>query len=160
MVLQLIKISCELDNLDSFEVPEDHDFIFDIELGISELRKNVKFTVQTEEEIPNSRGVANIVLKIDKNSFASIRAEPLPKIVKRELCFSDSGKYVALLALECRGCEVKAWKPTGYYKATTSHGTVFEEVDLSSGEWYDVDKETNEPVSITNVQTSIEVYRK
>jgi hypothetical protein len=160
MVIQLVHVTCEIENLHSFVIPEDHEFIFDVELSSSEIRQNVKFTLLNEEEIPNSRGVANLIFKIDKNAYASIKAELLPKTVKRELNSDDSNREVAVLALDCRGCEVRAWKPTGFYRAVSAQGTVFDDVDLSTGEWYDVDPETNEPVSITNVRTSIDVYRK
>lgn len=34
-------------------------------------------------------------------------------------------------------------------------GTVFNEVDLSEGEWYDVDEKTNDEVSIIDVKWEI-----
>lgn len=160
MVVQLLNIACELENVQHLRIPEDHEFVLDIEVGPGEIRRGVIFSRENQVDIPSSRGTANLVLKIDKNSFASLSVCDLPKTIRPELCASDSEKLVPILAIECRGCEVKAWKPTGFYVAQSTQGAIFEEVDLSTGEWYDVDAEANEPVSITNVRTSIEPHRK
>ena len=159
MVVQLLCLKCDLDNIDSFSIPEDHEWILNVNVG-GELREGVRFSTQNEVEIPNSRGTANLVIKIDKNAYASITVEPLPKIVRTEFGSEDAGKPVPLLAVDCRGCEIEGWAATGFYTAKSVSGTVFENVDLSEKEWYDVDIETNEPVSITNVETSVQSHRK
>jgi hypothetical protein len=161
MVVQLIQISCDLENLESFRIPVDHEWTFDLRLtSDDEVCKNVTLTTEDVQGIPNSRGSANLILSAGKNNYATITVEALPKVVNAEFGANESGKQVVVLALDCRGCEIIAWKPTGFYEAVSTAGTTFGEVDLSECEWYDVDPETNEPVSITNVVTSIVNYKK
>jgi hypothetical protein len=159
MVLKLLSLKCELDNIESLSVPEDHEWILNVNVG-GELRQGVRFSTQNDIEIPNSRGTTNLVIKMDKNAYASITVEALQKTVKTEITSEDSGKSVPLLAVDCRGCDIESWTATGFYSARTPSGTVFDTVDLSEKEWYDVDTETNEPVSITNVETSVQSHRK
>jgi hypothetical protein len=163
MVLLLLKAHAEMENVESFEFPEDHEWLIDVVIPASgETRHNVKLSRTEELEIPNSRGLANLILKVDKNVYATIKIEDIPKVTRNKITATDSesGTLVPILGVDCRGCEILAWKPTGFYSATTPTGTNFEEVDLQEGEWYDVDAETNLPVSITNIRSEIEVYRK
>ena len=160
-MVQIVKFKAELENVKTFSIPEDHEWCFDIVIpSTGEVRENVKFLVQDEVEVPNSRGIANLVIKVDRNVHATLTVESLPKIIKSEISSDDSGSQVPVLAVDCRGCEIQAWKPTGFYTVIAPSGTRFEEVELESREWYDVDPETNEPVSITNVETSIDAHRK
>ena len=157
MVVQIVSLKCELDNIESLSVPADHEWVFDIRLTASdEVRTGVKVSTENEVEIPNSRGNTNLVIKVGKNIYATITVEDAPKIVKKEVSLDDSGKRIPLFAVDCRGCEIVAWHPTGYYSAVSVNGTRFDHVDLSEKEWYDVDTETNEPVSITNVESFID----
>lgn len=161
MVLQLIQVSCELDNLSCLVIPADHEWKVDVRLSSDdEIRKNISLRSDELHEIPNSRGSANLILSAGKNNYATVTIEQLPKMVSSKIQAESSGKLVTLLAVDCRGCEIVAWHPTGFYEAVSTAGTRFDEVDLSEGEWYDVDTETNEPVSITNVVASIVNHRK
>lgn len=161
MVVQVVKFKAEFENVETFTIPEDHEWCFDIVIpSTGEVRENVKFSTQEEVEVPNSRGIANLVIKIDRNVHATVTVEQLPKLVKSEFSGDDAGTFVPVLAVDCRGCEIKAWKPTGYYTVTTPSGSKFDEVDLESREWYEVDAEINEPVSVTQVETCIDAHRK
>lgn len=159
MVVQLLSLKCDLDNIESLSVPEDHEWMLNVNVG-GELRQGVRFSTKDEIEIPNSRGTTNLVIKIDKNAYASITVEAIPKTVKSDITSDDFGKSVPLLAVDCRGCDIESWTAIGFYSARTHSGTVFDNVDLSQKEWYDVDTELNEPVSITNVETSVQWHRK
>ena len=163
MVVQVIKILPEMDHIETLEFPSDHLWCLDVFIPQSgETREGVNICLDEEVEIPNSRGTANLVLKIDKNVLATITITDIPKVTKNLITASDyeSGKYTSVIAFDCRGCEITAWKPTGFYTATTPSGTVFHEVDLQTGEWYDVDSESNLPVSIMSVKSIVEVHRK
>jgi hypothetical protein len=160
MVVQLLTITCDLEGVRSFSVPDSHEWTLDIVIGHDEVRENIKLCRNDCVDIPNSRGIANIVLNIERGRYATISVEQIRDIVRTDISSDDSGRDVPLLAVECRGCTISAWKPTGFYTVVTESGSVFDEVDLSEKEWYDVDPETNEPISITNVRTSIETYRK
>lgn len=163
MVVLLVKAHPDMENVEAFEIPDDHEWNLDIFIpSTGELRENVKLTRTEEIEIPNSRGTCNLLLKVDKNVYATLLIENIPKVTRSVIGSEEgeTGKAVPVLAVDCRGCEIKSWKPTGYYKVTTPTGTVFDEVDLQSGEWYDVDPESNILVSIMSMKSTIEVYRK
>jgi hypothetical protein len=162
MVLQLIKIKLDMENIESFSIPEDHAWKLDVRLtSTNDVRMGVDLSAVDEVEIPNSRGMANLVLRVDKNDYATLKIQPLPKIIKSSISATDCEKsdFVPVLAVECRGCEIQSWTPTGYYQVTTRSGSVFDEVDLSQGEWYEVDAETSEPVSIVSFSSKIDVHR-
>ena len=163
MVVQVIKVLPELDNIESLDFPSDHEWSIDVEVsGLGEIKESVLISRQNEVEVPSSRGTANLVFKVDKNHHATISVVDIPKVTKSTIQRedADSGKYTAVIGFDCRGCEVKAWIPTGFYKARTPSGFEFDEVDLASGEWYDVEPESNLPVGILSVKYKIETFRK
>jgi hypothetical protein len=159
MVLQVIKVKLDMDNIESFSVPEDHIWNLNVVFpSTGETRSGVQLSTNEEVDIPNSRGTANLVIRVEKNVYATLKIDATSKSVKPEVTEEDSekGRFVPLLAIECRGCEIESWAPTGYYRVTSRSGHVFEEVDLSQGEWYEVDPETNEPVSLVSIESRIE----
>jgi hypothetical protein len=163
MVVLVLKVLPEVDNVESIEFPRDHEWCLDIDMGgTGEIRDKVVVSRSDEFEVPNSRGTANLVLKMDTGSYATVTILDIPKFTKDVISASDSesGLYTPIVAFDCRGCEIKKWHPTGYYTVTTPSGTTFSEVDLQLGEWYDVDKETNLPVSIMSVKHELDIYRK
>lgn len=162
MVVQLIKIKLDMENIESFSIPEDHVWNLDVRLTLTnDVRTGVNLSAVDEVEIPNGRGTANLVLRVDKNDYATLKIQPLSKIVQGCITAGDceKGDFIPVLAVECRGCEIQSWTPTGYYQVTTRSGSGFDEVDLSQGEWYEVDAETNEPVSIVSFISKIDVHK-
>ena len=162
MVVQVLKVFTEIDNIETIEFPNDHEWCFDVEIcGSGDVREKVLVCRDEEVDVPNSRGTANLVLKVDKNSYASITIIQIPKLTNGVVTASDAetSRLTPLIAFDCRGCEIKTWHPTGYYKVTTPAGSVFSEVDLQSGEWYEVESETHLPVSIMSFKHEFEVYR-
>lgn len=155
MVVQVIWAKAEFENVASLQIPGDHEWVLDVEVG-GELRKGVTVCAREILEVPNSRGTANLVIKVDKNIFATINIVDIPKVVKSsEITCSDEG-LVPVLGLECRGCEIRGWSPTGFYQAKSAlSDTVFPEVDLQTGEWCDFDAEGGQPVSILNFQCEV-----
>ena len=77
--------------------------------------------------------------------------------VPRDMTADDSGEYVPILAMECRGIEPYAFHPLGNeFKAISSGGAVFEEdVDLSEGDWGDYDEENDEAVGVNDFESKI-----
>ncbi len=157
MVVFVIKASAELDNVESLEFPADHDWCIDLYLtGSGETRERVTVSRAKEVEILNSRGTANLVVKVDK-TFATVNVEEIPKLTKSSI--TESRAATPLIAFECRGCEITKWHPTGFFTVTSSDGSRFDEVDLGEGEWCEVDPETNLPVSILDLTSVIETYK-
>ena len=68
----------------------------------------------------------------------------------------DSGKWVTILGMECRGLVPTTWKPSTDFHVKTIGGAMFESVDLSDGDWAEYDEENDASVSITNLESKIE----
>lgn len=67
----------------------------------------------------------------------------------------DSGQFVPILAVECRGLEPSAFSPMGReFTAISEGGYEFdaEAVDLSEGDWADYDAENDLAVSVSDVE--------
>ncbi len=163
MVVQVVKVLPEFDNVEWLEFPSDHQWCVDIEIqGSGEVRESIRISRNDEVEVPSSRGTANLILKLDKSHYASVSIVDIAKVTTSTICSedADSGKYTAVVAFDCRGCEIKAWRPTGFYTIKTPSGAQFDEVDLQTGEWFDVDTDTNLPVGVLSVKYEIEQYRK
>ena len=77
--------------------------------------------------------------------------------VPRDITSDDSGEYVPVLAMECRGLEPYAFHPMGNeFKVISEGGAVFDDdVDLSEGDWADYDEENNCSVSINEFESKI-----
>ena len=70
----------------------------------------------------------------------------------------DSGAMVPMLALDCNGLEPYAFHPLGgegEFVAVGKNGKVYENVDLSDGDWSDYDLATGS-VSITNFASAFQ----
>ena len=75
----------------------------------------------------------------------------------RDVTADDSGEYVPILAMECRGLEPYAFHPMGgEFKVVSEGGVSFEEdVDLSEGDWAEYDEENDAAVSINEFESKI-----
>ena len=106
-------------------------------------------------ELDGSRGEANFVMKWPGSS-----QQAYIKIIKLKACkeafTSDDTGFVRMVALECRGLDIDAWTVTTDFKAKGTENTVFYDVDLSDEDgWCDFDEKTQEPVSVSGVETRI-----
>lgn len=58
-----------------------------------------------------------------------------------------------ILEFECRGCEFVEFRPDGDWKARgLDSGTVFKDIDLTEGDWFDYDEKAGAEVSIKELQ--------
>jgi hypothetical protein len=75
----------------------------------------------------------------------------------RHVTGDDSGKWVPILAFECRGLEPYVYHAGDEFVVTSEGGTTFDsEVDLSDGDWTEYDDEHNAPISISEVEFKFE----
>jgi Eukaryotic protein of unknown function (DUF866) len=79
----------------------------------------------------------------------------------RDYTADDTGTYVPILCIECRGLEPTHYYPMGNdYIVTSTGGTVFDpqpnqndiEIDFTDGDWADYDTEHDVPISISNIE--------
>jgi outer membrane protease len=121
------------------------------------VRKDI--TITTEDVLPldGSRGEANFIIKWPyANDQAYIKIVD-HKSLEKAYTEDDSGEFVSILALECRGVEPIAWHPSLDFAVESTGGTPFANVDLSDRDWAEFDEEHDLSVSITDVEYKIEV---
>ena len=121
----------------------------------------------------HSHGKANVVLK----EWPHDKTECWIKVVEHKgvidkYTAKDSGTSVPVLALECHGVVPTGWTVGRDFVAESVAGLLFENVDLSSGQWSTQDDladregvvdpakkggdETGIPVRISNVEATVE----
>eukprot|EP00035_Acanthoeca_spectabilis_P037368 m.44856 g.44856 ORF g.44856 m.44856 type:complete len:173 (+) comp8576_c0_seq1:48-566(+) len=116
-----------------------------------------------EEEVPGGRGTANVVGKCK----ACGRQYSVSVLNDKLGCYdiADAGSFKTIVAFECRGVELHAYKPAGGWQckgwvpASEENGgedkltgTEFVDVDLSD-DWADYDEKSEESVEIMEVAT-------
>lgn len=61
-----------------------------------------------------------------------------------------------VLEFECRGCEFVEFRPDGSWQARgLDSGTVFNDIDLTEGDWFDYDEKAGAEVSIKELKWDI-----
>lgn len=77
--------------------------------------------------------------------------------VPRDVTSDDSGDYVPVFAMECRGMEPYAFHPLGNeFRVVSEGGAVFDEdVDLSDGDWGEYDEENDAAVGVNEFESKI-----
>ncbi|KAJ8448865.1 hypothetical protein Cgig2_011486 [Carnegiea gigantea] len=69
----------------------------------------------------------------------------------------EEGKYAPLMAFDCRGLEPVEFAFMGpQWRVESVEGTVYENVDLSEGEWFEYDEKGSCPVSISKLKSVFE----
>lgn len=107
-------------------------------------------------ELEGSRGEANYIMKWPgSKTQAYIKIVEL-KGVSGSYTDENSGKWVTVLALECRNLVPTAWRVARDFVAESAGGHYFEDVDLGEGDWAEYDEENDESVSIMNVECKVE----
>ncbi|XP_074317332.1 uncharacterized protein LOC141653463 [Silene latifolia] len=125
--------------------------------------KETCVSLDEQVPIPKSRGVANLVQKCKFCSReGNITMVPIPLRGGNPLTEADceSGNYTALMGFECRGLEPFDFSfMCPQWKVEATSGTIYEDVDLSSGDWAEYDEKGNMPVSISNLKSKFEVVK-
>lgn len=174
MVLFLLYIKAEAENVASVSLKRDSNLCISVRNPLSEFEVREKVVMnpsETIEQEENSREPPHhFRLNWDGNkkpSIATILDEAGAKTalkkkkevqLPRNFTADDTGTFVPILALDCRGLEPYAFHPMGdEFLITSSGGTTFEEeIDLAEGDWADYDAENDEPVSLAAVEFKFE----
>lgn len=145
----------ELAALDNEEEPFEWSFKVQCTKCRETNDKTVTINRFEQHEMPGSRGKANFVYKCGFcGGHGSINIAT-PKGTS-SYTVENSGSSVAILDIDSRGVEPTEFVPDGYFRCHgTESTTVFEEVDLSEGEWYDYDELSSNEVSITEVEWKV-----
>ncbi|KAF4659456.1 hypothetical protein FOZ61_004726 [Perkinsus olseni] len=158
MVVQILYVKANLEGLSSIAAPSDHYWCFDVAgSNTDEVRQRVTVNCMDEEEVSGSRGKANLVIHFkDLKKEATIVRTTVKKMkMEPKYTDEDNGKWVPLIAFECRGCEITKWYPERGYTAVSEGGTVFDDVDLSD-DWCDYDADNDEAVGVYDLEWKLE----
>lgn len=157
MGYQLI-LKAELSNVTDLQVedsPESpFEYTFKIEcIGCREVHSNpVTINCYEKHEISGSRGEASLVFRCRncKKEHSANILRPKAAVLTAE----DDEKVI--LDIDSRGLYFLDFEPSsGSFTLKGTKTTVFKEIDLSDGEWYDYDDDLSQEVSITEVQFEI-----
>lgn len=156
----LLYIKADLENIASLSPVKGCSYCLDVkESAGSEQRDGVYVTAAETHDLSGSKGNANFVMKFAKGSKNEASLNVLEvKGVTREVTGDDSGKWVPVVAFECRGMEPVAYHPEDEWQATGGGGQKFEQVDLRE-DWADFDEKLGEPVSVMGIESKFELYK-
>ncbi|KAI5287529.1 hypothetical protein KEM52_001553 [Ascosphaera acerosa] len=108
---------------------------------------------QDTDEVPGSRGEANLVWKCrgcGSVHHASIKEAPT------SFDATSADQTQKIVELDCRGLTPLEFVAEGEWTAKgTESGTAFASIELQDGEWYEYDEKAGQEVSITDVRWEI-----
>lgn len=174
MVLFVLSIKTELESVSSVELRKDANLCISVRNPLSnyEVRDKVVFncseTVYQEEgarQNPHHFSIkwegnkkACTLEALDAVAAKSALKKKKSKDVPRNVTEDDSGSWVPILVMDCRGLEPYAFHPMGDDFIITSEGgqTFEEEIDLGEGDWADYDDENDAAVSLSDIEFKIE----
>ncbi|CAG7846330.1 SubName: Full=Uncharacterized protein {ECO:0000313/EMBL:CCA69672.1} [Serendipita indica DSM 11827] len=105
-------------------------------------------TLNEERPLTMGKGtMANFVWKCSnckRESSAKFDTPTPSQPALRPYTSEQSGQFAPLITIECRGLEFVGFNPQGIWKCKGAESeTVFDEVDLSEGEWVDYDEKAS-----------------
>ena len=142
-----------MENIQEVLFPVDHCWKIDFACpDLGSVRENVSICVLDEVDTSDGRGTCNLLLKLDGSRAAQVSLTEVKKVTSRVYTAEMSGSFQPIIAFDCRGVEPIKWRPTGYYNATSSSGGIFEEVDLSEGDWFEYDEAGQFSVGVNDIE--------
>ncbi|KAL7538816.1 hypothetical protein ACHAXR_008803 [Thalassiosira sp. AJA248-18] len=181
MPLFILCIKADLEGVESLTLLKNTNLCFSVRNPLSdfETREKIAFdpseTLEQEEgsrEPPHhfsvkwegSKKFSTLIVLDEEGSKSALKKLTKKKGKKGEVdqlprgvLSDDSGDYVPVLAMECRGLEPYAFHPLGNeFRVVSEGGAIFEEdVDLSEGDWGDYDAENDLAVGVNEFESKI-----
>lgn len=167
MVNYMLKITAEVENVKSLQPMggcDDPNFTFYFKLrceNCGEMTpKETAVSLEEEVPLPKSRGHAHLLQKCKfcgrEGNITMTPGSGRP--LTDEHC--EEGKYAPMMAFDCRGLEPVEFAFMGpQWRVESVEGTVYENVDLSEGEWFEYDEKGSCPVSISKLKSVFEVIK-
>ncbi|KIZ05665.1 hypothetical protein MNEG_2291 [Monoraphidium neglectum] len=156
----VLHVKAELENVRTLSLQKSAHYCIDVkESAGSEQRDGVYVTANDTHELSGSKGTANFVMKFDKASKHEAYLNVLEiKGVTRDITEEDNGKWVPVIAFECRGLEPVAYHPEEEWAAVGGGGQKFDQVDLRE-DWADFDEKLGESVSVMGLESKFELHK-
>ena len=176
MVLFLLFIKADFENIGSVSLCKDRNLCVSVRNPLSDFETREKVVFNPSETVEQEEGARQsphhlsikwegnkkpcILECLDETAAKSALKKTKKKSndVPRDLTEDDSGRWVPILAMECRGLEPYAFHVMGgEFVITSQGGKVFsEDVDLSEGDWAEYDDENDAAVSLSNIEFKLE----
>ena len=167
-------MKAEFENVGSVVLRRDANLSISVRNPLSDFETREKVVFNPSETVEQEEGARqsphHLSIKWEGNKKAcileSLTADAAKAALKkkkskdspRDLTEDDSGNWVPILAMECRGLEPYAFHPMGdEFVISSTGGKAFnEDVDLSEGDWADYDEENDQAVSLSEIEFKIE----
>jgi Eukaryotic protein of unknown function (DUF866) len=174
MVLFLLYIKAEFENIGSISLRKDSNLCVSVRNPLSDFETREKVVFNPSETVDQDEGArqsphhlsikwegnkkACILECLDENAAKTALKKKKSKDTPRDLTEDDSGRWVPVLAMECRGLEPYAFHSMGgEFVVTSQGGKVFtEDVDLGEGDWAEYDEENDAAVSLSAIEFKID----
>mmetsp|Transcript_46939 Transcript_46939/g.102053 ORF Transcript_46939/g.102053 Transcript_46939/m.102053 type:complete len:297 (-) Transcript_46939:118-1008(-) len=167
--IYILKFQAELENVRSITFPVESDWEVDVALPgdvASTHREGLMVSASDEAPFSRARGSANLVFRLDDESPVPAALNVVKRITQSGGDIIEGGYFARhdkhpnpVVALEAFDAQVTGWKLRQGYTVTSTSGNVWEDCDFTGGEWMEVDPETNDPVSILSMKTSVQEFR-
>ncbi|PPQ62744.1 hypothetical protein CVT24_000438 [Panaeolus cyanescens] len=149
-----LSIKAELENVTKLQ-PASNDFEFFFQVKCTSCNethpKFVSLNRIEEREVTGGKGsTAHFVWRCGlckRESSAKFDSSPIRPYEE------ENDQFGPLLTIECRGLEFIGFDPRGIWKCEGTTGAIFNEVDLTEGEWNDYDEKAKVPVGIANIES-------
>jgi hypothetical protein len=169
MVLFFLYIKAELEGVESVKLVKDAHLCMDVKNPLSDYEVREKVVFNPSETIEQDEGARepphHFQLKWEGSKKASTLTVLEDVAVKtalkkkkkiqppRDYTADDSGSWVPLMAVECRGLEPSAFFAMGDDFVVTSTGGVEfnSDVDLSEGDWAEYDEENDAAIGMSDI---------
>lgn len=154
MVRLMLKIKAELENVTDLQPAEDFDYFFRVKCTqCNEVHpKLISINRREEYDVSGGKGgKANFVWKCglckrEANAKFEQNFQTRPYS-------SGNEQLEPFLTLDCRNLEFVGFDPKGTWKCVgVESRSVFDEVDLTDGEWADYDEKGVLPVGVSKVE--------
>ena len=170
MVLFMLYLKAELDGVASIRQVKDAPLCITVKNPLSDYEVREKVVVDRSEFLEQAENARepphHFQLKWEgskKQSTLAIVDEAAIKTAlkkkkkveaPRDYTADDSGEWVPIVAVECKGLEPTAFFAMGNDFVVTSTGGVefVDDVDISEGDWGEYDDEHDAAVSLTDIE--------
>ncbi|KAK9101121.1 hypothetical protein Scep_024551 [Stephania cephalantha] len=166
MVNVMLMITAELENLTDLEPQggcDDPNFPYYFKIkctNCGELTQKETCIMLSETlPLPTGRGTTNLVQKCKfcgrEGNVTMIPGRGRPLTLED----SETSKYAPLMVFDCRGLEPAEFSFGSGWKAESTSGTKFENIDLSGGEFAEYCEKGELPVMLSNLQSRFDVVK-
>eukprot|EP00408_Alexandrium_pacificum_P019360 CAMPEP_0171186568 /NCGR_PEP_ID=MMETSP0790-20130122/16879_1 /TAXON_ID=2925 /ORGANISM="Alexandrium catenella, Strain OF101" /LENGTH=173 /DNA_ID=CAMNT_0011651615 /DNA_START=66 /DNA_END=587 /DNA_ORIENTATION=+ len=166
-------MKAELENVARITFPQETDWTLDIQepSGV-DIRERITVNANEEEEIPNSKGKANFLVKFEGAKQVSTMSmltltrktelKDFKGVSELGVFTAEGGGKVPIAVFDCRGVEPIKWYPVGPFTVETEGGKTFAGVDLTDAigdGWCEYDEGAEAPVNITDLTFEFKTVR-